>query len=94
MPVLDEKHPLCPLCLMEGDRSIKTDYKGKTYYFCSEDEKAFFDKHLDEFERFLADDAASSGRLEEVGAGSTWHEPMAASGERRSLKMGPLTHIE
>ncbi len=61
MPVLDENHPVCPLCRMVGDRSIKTGYKGKTYYFCSEDEKAFFDKHLDEFERFLAEDAALRG---------------------------------
>ncbi len=61
MPVLDENHPVCPLCLMDGDRSIKTSYKGKTYYFCSEVEKAFFDKHLDEFERFLAEDAALRG---------------------------------
>ncbi len=61
MPVMDENHPVCPLCRMDGDRSIKIDYKGKTYYFCSEDEKAFFDKHLDVFERFLAEDAALRG---------------------------------
>ena len=61
MPVLDDNHPLCPLCRMVGDRSIKSGYKGKTYYFCSEDEKAFFDKHLDVFERFLAEDAAHRG---------------------------------
>ncbi len=61
MPVLDENHPVCPLCRMVGDRTIKSGYKGKTYYFCSEDEKAFFDKHLDEFERFLAEDAALRG---------------------------------
>ena len=58
MPVLDENHPLCPLCLMEGDRSIKSDYKGKTYFFCMPSEKEFFEKHLDVFERFLAEDAA------------------------------------
>ena len=61
MPVLDENRPVCPLCRMVGDRTIKSGYKGKTYYFCSEDEKAFFDKHLDEFERFLAEDAALRG---------------------------------
>ncbi len=61
MPVLDDNRPLCPLCLMLGDRSIKSGYKGKIYYFCSEDEKAFFDKHLDVFERFLAEDAAHRG---------------------------------
>jgi putative intracellular protease/amidase/YHS domain-containing protein len=62
MPVLDDSHPLCPLCLMVADRSIKSDYKGKTYYFCSEGEKEFFAKHLDVFERFLAEDAARRGR--------------------------------
>ncbi len=64
MPVLDETHPLCPLCLMEGDRSIKTTYKGKIYYFCAEGEKEFFAKHPEVFERFLAEDAAQrSGSL-------------------------------
>lgn len=57
MPVLDEAHPICPLCFMEGDRSIKTNYKGKTYYFCAEGEKKFFEKHPGVFERFLAEDA-------------------------------------
>jgi putative intracellular protease/amidase/YHS domain-containing protein len=58
MPVLDEKHAVCPLCGMDGDRSIKSDYNGKTYYFCADGEKEFFEKHLDVFERFLAEDAA------------------------------------
>ncbi len=61
MPVLDDNHPLCPLCLMNGDRSIKTEYKRKTYYCCSEGEKQFFDMHLDMFERFLAEDALFRG---------------------------------
>jgi YHS domain-containing protein/putative intracellular protease/amidase len=38
-------HPLCPVCSMDLDiatapRSI---YKGKTYYFCSQDHKVLFD---------------------------------------------------
>ncbi len=55
MPPLDEN---CPLCFMAGNRAIKTVYHGKTYYFCAESEKEFFEKHLDVFERFLAEDAA------------------------------------
>ena len=58
MPEFNETHPVCPLCFMDGDRSIKTTYKGKTYYFCAPGEKDFFDKHLDVFDRFLAEDAA------------------------------------
>lgn len=58
MPSFAEDHPLCPVCLSEGDRSIKTAYKGKTYYFCAQGEKEFFEKHTDVFDRFLAEDAA------------------------------------
>jgi putative intracellular protease/amidase/YHS domain-containing protein len=58
MPAFDEGHPVCPLCRMDVDRSIKTSYKGKDYYFCAFGEKEFFETHLDVFERFLAEDAA------------------------------------
>jgi len=58
LPPFTEEHPVCPVCLMRGDRSIKASYKGKTCYFCSEDEKDFFEKHTDVFDRFLAEDAA------------------------------------
>jgi putative intracellular protease/amidase/YHS domain-containing protein len=57
MPEFDEAHPLCPLCLMEGDRSLKTNHKGKNFYFCSPDEKSFFDNHLEVYDRFAAEDA-------------------------------------
>ena len=57
MPELSEAHPLCPLCLMEGDRSIKSNHKGKNIYFCSKGEKEFFDSHLDVYDRFVAEDA-------------------------------------
>jgi putative intracellular protease/amidase/YHS domain-containing protein len=57
-PALDERRPTCPLCLMEVDTSIKVDYKGKTYYFCAQGEKEFFEKHTDVLDRFLAEDAA------------------------------------
>jgi YHS domain-containing protein len=39
------EHPLCPICAMEVDRNTapKSVYKGKTYYFCSQNHKATFD---------------------------------------------------
>jgi len=60
MPSFTEDPPLCPVCMSEADRSIKTAYKGKPYYFCSQSEKDFFEKHSDVFDRFLAEDAALS----------------------------------
>ena len=62
MPEFDEAHPLCPLCLMEGDRSLKTNHKGKNFYFCSPDEKSFFDQHLEVFDRFAAEDAVRTAK--------------------------------
>ncbi len=43
--VATDEHPLCPVCGMEVDPKTapKSVYKGKTYYFCSEDHKAKFD---------------------------------------------------
>ena len=40
-----DEHPLCPICGMEVDPKTapKSVYKGKTYYFCSEEHKAQFD---------------------------------------------------
>lgn len=43
--VSTDEHPLCPVCDMEVDPKTapKSVYKGKTYYFCSDDHKAKFD---------------------------------------------------
>lgn len=49
--------PVCPLCTMVADTAIKSDFKGKTYYFCAQEEKEFFDAHPEVVERFLAEDA-------------------------------------
>ncbi len=50
-PVSTAEHPLCPVCGMDVD--VKTDpksvYKGKTYYFCSDDDKKTFDSAPDKF---------------------------------------------
>jgi putative intracellular protease/amidase/YHS domain-containing protein len=39
-------HPLCPVCEMEVDpkNAPKSAFKGQSYYFCSDDHKAEFDK--------------------------------------------------
>ncbi|HUN90069.1 MAG TPA: DJ-1/PfpI family protein [Terriglobales bacterium] len=44
--VSTDEHPLCPVCQMEVDPKTapKSVYQGKTYYFCSGDDKATFDK--------------------------------------------------
>jgi putative intracellular protease/amidase/YHS domain-containing protein len=41
--------PLCPVCSMEGNPSISSSYKGKTYYFCMQDHKLTFDESPAEF---------------------------------------------
>jgi putative intracellular protease/amidase/YHS domain-containing protein len=42
--VSTDEHPLCPVCSMEVDRATAPSsvYKGRTYYFCSQDHKATF----------------------------------------------------
>jgi putative intracellular protease/amidase/YHS domain-containing protein len=41
--------PLCPVCSMEGNLSISSSYKGKTYYFCMHEHKVTFDEAPAEF---------------------------------------------
>lgn len=43
--VASDGHQLCPICSMEVDPATapKSVYKGKTYYFCSQDHKKLFD---------------------------------------------------
>jgi YHS domain-containing protein/putative intracellular protease/amidase len=45
-----EAHPVCPVCSMDGDPAWKSIYKGKTYYFCSEDHKEMFDRAPAQFD--------------------------------------------
>ena len=46
-----DAHPLCPVCDMDVDpaNSPKSVYKGKNYYFCSDDHKQQFDRSPDKF---------------------------------------------
>lgn len=58
----DNKAPRCPLCRMEADPAITSEFEGETYAFCSVDEKKYFDDHLEVAARFLAEDAAMPAR--------------------------------
>jgi putative intracellular protease/amidase/YHS domain-containing protein len=49
LPLSTEAHPICPVCGMDGNREIKSVYKGKTYYFCMESHKKMFDQAPDKF---------------------------------------------
>jgi YHS domain-containing protein/putative intracellular protease/amidase len=50
-PVSTADHPLCPVCGMDVDPKTapKSVFKGKTYYFCSDDDKKTFDAAPDKF---------------------------------------------
>lgn len=50
-PVSTAEHPLCQVCGMEVDPKVapKSDYKGATYYFCSNDDKKTFDTDPEKF---------------------------------------------
>jgi len=50
-PVSTEDHPICPVCEMEVDKKTapKEVYRGRTYYFCSEEDKKRFDATPDRF---------------------------------------------
>jgi transcriptional regulator GlxA family with amidase domain len=50
-PVSTSEHPLCVICGMDVDPKIapKSDFKGATYYFCSENDKKTFDAAPEKF---------------------------------------------
>ena len=50
-PVSTTDHPLCPVCGMDvhPNSSPKSVFNGKTYYFCSDDDKKTFDAAPDKF---------------------------------------------
>jgi transcriptional regulator GlxA family with amidase domain len=50
-PASTAEHPLCPVCGMDVDPTTapKSVFKGKTYYFCSDDDKKVFDFAPDKF---------------------------------------------
>ena len=50
-PVSTAEHPRCPVCGMDVDPASapKSVFKGKTYYFCSDDDKKTFEAAPDKF---------------------------------------------
>ena len=50
-PVSTSEHQLCPVCGMDVDLATapKSVFKGKTYYFCSDNDKKTFDAAPDKF---------------------------------------------
>ncbi len=39
------KDPVCGMSVDEKTSKLKSEYKGRTYYFCSQSDKATFDKN-------------------------------------------------
>jgi putative intracellular protease/amidase/YHS domain-containing protein len=48
-PKSTETHPICIVCGMDADPNLKTQYRGTTYYFCSEDHKHQFEAAPDKY---------------------------------------------
>jgi len=48
-PASSDGHPVCPICAMDADPSIKSVVKGRNYYFCSQEHKSLFDKDPEKF---------------------------------------------
>jgi len=65
LPSNDPAHPICPLCFMQADTSIRAIFKGSTYYFCAESEKEFFETHPEVMERFINEDAARGALIQQ-----------------------------
>jgi transcriptional regulator GlxA family with amidase domain len=49
--VSTDAHPLCPVCEMDVDAASapKSTYKGKNYYFCSDDHKKIFEQSPEKY---------------------------------------------
>ena len=47
--VSTDEHPICPICSMDADPQLHSVFKGKTYYFCSQQHKQMFDRHPAKF---------------------------------------------
>jgi YHS domain-containing protein len=41
---MEHKDPVCGMTVVEGKEAAKSEYKGKTYYFCSKGCKVAFEK--------------------------------------------------
>ncbi len=50
------KDPVCGMMVDEKKTKLKSDYNGKTYYFCAPSCKATFDKSPSKFAKKLSSD--------------------------------------
>ncbi len=46
---MKHQDPVCGMTVEEGKEAAKSDYKGKTYYFCSRGCKVAFDKDPEKY---------------------------------------------
>lgn len=46
---MKHQDPVCGMTVEEGKEAAKSDYKGKTYFFCSRGCKVAFDKDPEKF---------------------------------------------
>ena len=53
--------PVCGMSVDQNSAEATSTYKGKTYYFCSEDCKEIFDKEPDEYTKQAATTSAETG---------------------------------
>ncbi|MBK6922408.1 MAG: DJ-1/PfpI family protein [Deltaproteobacteria bacterium] len=67
MPDAGSAAPKCPLCWMDADPTLTSTLAGKTFAFCSPQEKQYFDEHVDVAERFLAEDAVAEASAQPPG---------------------------
>ncbi|UCG43534.1 MAG: heavy metal translocating P-type ATPase, partial [candidate division WOR-3 bacterium] len=79
--------PVCRMEVAEGEEAARSEYKGRTYYFCNPNCKTSFDK---EPERFLKD-KAEVGRPKAEGTGQK-SEVKSHNAEARGEE--PRTHID
>ena len=53
--------PVCGMTVDENSAEATSTYKGKTYYFCSEDCKEIFDEQPEEYAKQAATTSAGTG---------------------------------
>lgn len=49
IPAQTADHPVCPICGMDPVGSLKTEFKGTTYYFCTPQHKQIFEDSPEKF---------------------------------------------
>ncbi len=57
------KDPVCGMMIDENDAVTTSDYKGRLYYFCSDDCKVEFDENPEEYAGSGGSPSGSSGGM-------------------------------